>query len=155
MSGPAPKPEALRRRRNKASTRAELDLSPKRGRKVKPLPPLRELLPNAKHADWHPMTRAWWADVWKSPMASQFTEADAQGLYRLAVLVDKFWRSPKKDLAGEIRLQQAEYGLTPLARRRLQWVTKQVDDKKPTAPRKRRPRVDPRESMRSAMKVVK
>jgi hypothetical protein len=84
---------------------------------------------------WHRLTRAWWRDVWHSPMAEQFLEADRHALFRLALLVDLFWRGPSKELAAEIRLEQQAFGLTPIDRRRLQWTVEEDDRRKPrTAP---------------------
>ena len=54
-------------------------------------------------------------------MAAEFLQADRHGLYRLAVLVDAFWRTEDPRLASEIRLQAQCFGLTPIDRRRLQW----------------------------------
>lgn len=78
-------------------------------------------------AAWHRMTRAWWRDVWHSPMASQYVQADIHGLYRLAVLIDQFWSDPTKELAAEIRLQQQAFGLSPIDRRRLEWSIEEVE----------------------------
>jgi hypothetical protein len=80
---------------------------------------------------WHALTLRWWADVWASPMASEYLAADVHGLFRLAVLVDDYWcagsPSGRKELAGEIRLQGQAFGLTPLDRRRLEWTVGQVE----------------------------
>ncbi|HOU22676.1 MAG TPA: hypothetical protein PLN42_00325 [Anaerolineae bacterium] len=65
-------------------------------------------------------------------MAEQFLDADKHALYRLAVLVDLFWREPSKELAGEIRLEQQAFGLTPIDRRRLQWSVEQEEVKRRT-----------------------
>jgi len=73
------------------------------------------------------MTRAWWRDLWHSPMTDEYLRADEHALYRLAVLIDMFWLEPTKELAGEIRLQQQAFGLTPLDRRRLEWSIEQVN----------------------------
>jgi hypothetical protein len=54
-------------------------------------------------------------------MAEEYLRADTHGLYRLAMLIDMFWRDPNKQLAAEIRIEQQAFGLTPLDRRRLQW----------------------------------
>jgi hypothetical protein len=122
MSGPPPKPRATRRRRNRASAARELFPAP--GATAPDLPAER---------DWHTLTARWWADVWASPMASEYLDADVHGLFRLAVLVDDYWRaeSPtaRRDLAGEIRLQGQAFGLTPLDRRRLEWTVGQVEDR--------------------------
>lgn len=60
-------------------------------------------------------------------MASEFLKADVHGLFRLAVLVDRFWNESLTSLAAEIRQQQAAYGLTPIDRRRLQWEVEKVE----------------------------
>lgn len=83
------------------------------------------------------MTQAWWTDVWHSPMADEFLQADIHGLYRLALLIDAFWLQPTKELAAEIRLQQTAYGLTPIDRRRLQWEVGRVEKER------RQPRPQP------------
>jgi hypothetical protein len=54
-------------------------------------------------------------------MASEYLEADVDGLVMLAELVDQFWAEPNSQLAAEIRLQRQCFGLTPIDRRRLQW----------------------------------
>ena len=70
---------------------------------------------------WHALTVRWWRDVWRSPMAQEYLRADAHALFRLAVLVDMFWREPSTKLAAEIRIEQQAFGITPLDRRRLEW----------------------------------
>ena len=72
------------------------------------------------------MTKAWWHDIWKSPMAEEYLRADEHALYRLAVLIDDYWTKPNAGLASEIRLEQQAFGLTPLDRRRLEWSIEQV-----------------------------
>jgi hypothetical protein len=106
-------------RRNRSSTHATLSIEP-HDVKVPELPPAVD--------GWHPMTVAWWADVWASPMAPEYHESDRHGLFLLAALVDSFWRSPTQALAAEIRLQRQSYGLTPLDRRRLQWEIERTDE---------------------------
>jgi len=118
MPGPLPKDPQLRQRRNKATTRTTLEATgPQRGRAPR-LPRTRE---------WREETRRWWRDVWHSPMAAEYLDSDVHGLHRLAVLVDEFWNEPTPKLAGEIRLQQQAFGLTPLDRRRLEWSIEQVE----------------------------
>lgn len=102
---------------------------------------------------WLPETRAWWADIWSSPMAAEWHSSDRHGLFVLAALVDDFW-DPKADhgaLAGEIRLQRQAFGLTPLDRRRLQWEIERAEEavdrgsKRRKAPlEKKKPAKDPR-----------
>lgn len=121
MPGPAPKNQQTRQRRNKVVTRANLAVEENRGERVPQLP---------KDVAWHAMTKRWWRDVWHSPMASEYLEADLHALVRLAILINMFWLKPSPKLAGEIRLQQQAFGLTPLDRRRLEWNIEQVEEAK-------------------------
>ena len=121
MPGPPPKNPAIRRRRNKATTATTLAAKPRRA-KPPALPPCSSLDALGEPvADWHPQTKAWWADIWASPLGPEYITVDVAGLLILAVLVDAFWHSPTRELAGEIRLQRQCFGLTPIDRRRLQW----------------------------------
>jgi hypothetical protein len=143
---PLPKPVELRQRRNKAVTRATLS--------AENAPTKAPRLPKIDGVEWHKMTRAWWRDVWRSPMAAEYVDADKHALYRLAVLINKYWESPTQALAAEIRLQQQAFGLTPLDRRRLEWSIEQAE----TANTRRQQRavrmaqageIDPREALRA------
>lgn len=67
------------------------------------------------------MTKAWWREIWRSPMAPKFFVSDRHGLYVLAELRDRFWYAPSVQLAGEIRLWEARFGLAPIDRWKLQW----------------------------------
>lgn len=138
MPGPLPKDPTLRRRRNTTATRATLPASGGKRRRMPPLPADRE---------WQPQTRDWWRDVWRSPMAVEFLQADVHGLFVLAALVDRFWTEPTAALAAEIRLQRQCFGLTPIDRRRLQWEVERVEAvtrKKPAAQPAPAPADDPR-----------
>lgn len=126
MPGPTPKNPAIRQRQNKAATRAILPADGAARRKTPALP---------KHHEWDALTVAWWRDVWRSPMASLFLQADLHGLYLLAELIDRFWAEPTAALAGEIRLQRQCFGLTPIDRRRLEWEVERPE----AGARERRP----------------
>jgi len=78
---------------------------------------------------WHPLTITWWRDVWRSPVHGEFARVDLHRLYLLADLVDRYWRAPSIALATEIRLQEARFGLDPMARRSLQWEIPAVEPK--------------------------
>jgi hypothetical protein len=83
---------------------------------------MRELVGEvARERTWHPLTIAWWADVWRSPMKGEFVKVDVHRFFILADLVDRYWQSPSVQLATEIRLQEARFGLDSMARRSLQW----------------------------------
>lgn len=113
-------------RRNKSTTRATLTTV--HDVQAPPLPDDRE---------WHPQTRAWWSDVWASPMAPEYDASDRHGLFVLAVLVDGFWLKPHWTAAAEIRLQRQCFGLTPIDRRRLQWEIERVDEAQDRGDRRR------------------
>jgi hypothetical protein len=147
MPGPMPKDPAIRRRRNHAATRATLEAEEQPRQRAPSLPA------RAEGTEWHKLTRAWWKDVWASPMAGEFLQVDVHGLYLLAELVDAFWEEPSKEMAGEIRLQRQCFGLTPVDRRRLQWEIERVEE---ATQRKRRPAapVEPVDDPRSVLRIV-
>ncbi len=78
---------------------------------------------------WHPMVVAWWKDLWSSPMANEYVESDKHGLFLLAVLHDQFWCTGEREIAGEIRLQEQRFGLSPMDRRRLQWQVATTEER--------------------------
>lgn len=150
MPGPTPKHPAARARRNKAKTRAKLSLAPN-GIQPPELPVRRD--DDGNVIPWHPMAEDFWREVWESPMAAEYLDADVPGLFILAHLTDSYWKGVDKgqvgkELAAEIRLQRIDYGLTPIARRRLEWEVERTEDAKDRAQRRRttRPKVDADES---------
>lgn len=143
MPGPPPKDPKLRQRRNRTATRATLKRTSKR----------RTYAPRLPDREWHPLTRAWWKDVWHSPMAEEFLQADVHALFRLAVLVDMFWRDPSDRIAKEIRLEQQAFGLTPIDRRRLQWSVEDEERERRTRQVAQPPPVAA-EDPRTLLKVV-
>ena len=157
MPGPPPKPAHMRQRRNKATTHATLKAAPVRKGRTPKLPAR-----GRGRGAWHPRVRAWWSDVWKSPMASEYLDVHRHGLEALAELRHQFHtaKEPGKLLAlhAEIRQSQRDYGLTPLDLRRLQWeVRRAVDaadvaDAKSPQKSKRQPgqkkMIDPRKLLR-------
>ncbi len=161
MSGPQPKPSHMRQRRNKTTTRALA--APARNARVPKVPKLPAR--GRGRGAWHPRVRAWWSDVWKSPMASEYLDVHRHGLEALAELRQEFHtaKDPGKLLAlhAEIRQSQRDYGLTPLDLRRLQWEVRRAVDavapadaanaKSPQKETKRRPgqkKGDPRKLLR-------
>ncbi len=146
MPGPDPKHSSVRARQNRMSTAATLRVDPTLE------PPV---LPDA--VSWHPLTEAWWADVWSSPMAPEFDASDRHGLFVLAVLVDDFWcagsAASHRDLAAEIRQQSQRFGLSPLDRRRLQWEVERSEEAQEKGAR-RRARSAPASDPRSALKAM-
>lgn len=130
--GPAPKTASARQRTNRVAGARTLSAvhdvaAPK--------------LPAGQ--SWHRQTKAWWKDIWASPMAPEFEASDVHGLFLLAVLVDAFWVEPSKELAAEIRLQRQCFGLSPIDRRRLQWEIERAEEAE-SRTRKRRNDAVPR-----------
>jgi hypothetical protein len=144
--GPAPKDPALRQRMNKSSTRATLVDDGKR-RRVPSLPK------RAEGLVWHPMTRKWWRAVFQSPMADEYLAADVEGLYRLVALVDKFWCNPTVQSFEAIARYEQKYGLSPLDRRRLEWIVQRAEEDKRRQP-ERPPTPTDRRDLRQLLQVV-
>lgn len=117
MPGPPPKPASQRRRRNAAPAVQKL---PAGGRTLRERPQL-------PLEDPCPSTVAWWETIWASPMAAVWLEADVPALVRLAQLVDAVARGHSDArILAEIRHLEDRFGLSPLARRRLQWEIDQA-----------------------------
>ena len=138
MPGPTPKPPELRRRRNKTATAALL-------KSTSTL-----IIPALPVQNAHPMTVAFWSDIWASPMVPEYAQPDVDRLVMLITLVEDFARADaptqRIELSREIRLVAAEFGLSPISRRRLQWTIAKVaeaQDRSTARPARRR-RPDPR-----------
>lgn len=140
---PYKKHASTRQRANKASTAATLYPRNADEIVIPTLPDLVDLDGNV--TEWRPETLEWWDEVWCSPMAGEFVDSDVQGLYRLAILVENFWREPSAKNHAEIRISQQEYGLTPYSRRRLEWTVESAEDAK--ARGRRREAVPPPQPM--------
>lgn len=123
MPGPAPKDPSVRARRNKSTTRAVLSADHK---VVAPK------LPTG--IDWHRLTKRWWTDLWASPMATEYAKVDINGMFRVAMLLNDFWLADghKERAEIQVRLEKADadYGTSPLARRRLEWQIEATEDAK-------------------------
>lgn len=131
MPGPLPKDPAIRQRRNKSATRAMLPAEAFMRQRAPKLPKL------AAGETWHPMAKRFWALVWQSPMRYEFLQADEPALFRLLMLVNKFWNGGSLAVAKEIRMLEREFGLTPLSRRRLEWTVAQAEEAKDQHEQKR------------------
>ena len=121
---PLPKPKDQRRRRNVGQ--AQWRQLPSEGRAGSaPVLPDRE-------AGWLDGTRAWWDTIWASPMATAWLEADVESLVRLAALKDDFARgtAPATALPAMQQLED-RFGMSPKARRALQWEVAQVEKEAP------------------------
>lgn len=106
--GPAPKPDAERRRRNKPAipTTVVSGDGEVRG----------PALPAGY--DWPAPTRAWWETWRSSPQATTFTDTDWGFLLDTALLHAELWAG-NAACASELRLRVAKFGATPEDRARL------------------------------------
>ena len=87
-----------------------------------------DAVPELEDADsMLPQTVEWWRRVWRSPMASQYLEVDVEALTRLAMMLDTVNRDEGGSrLLSEVRALEDRFGLSPAARRRLQWDVRPV-----------------------------
>jgi hypothetical protein len=121
---PLPKPPGHRRRERPTQGRWRT-LPP--DRPFKRPPPL----PTRKPA-WLKATRSWWQTIWSSPMASVWIEADVPALIRLAEMVEARARG-KLGATETVAMTALEdrFGLSPKARRALQWEVSQAEQAEP------------------------
>src|SRR5688572_17184449 len=143
-----PKDPKIRQRTNRDVTAATLiDTSPLVKGEVPELPKRFDVEGN--EVEWHEFAAKAWRDIWGSPMASEYTQADVHRLEMYADLLDKYWRGATA-LAAEVRLQGVCLGVTPIDRRRLQWEIKRVDAAEPEKSKRPKRVADPR----SVLKIV-
>lgn len=116
--GPAPKPAHLRQRTNRKAGATTLSAVEN--------PEIPEI-PNPDQREWHPLTLVAWQHAWESPMSAMWLDVDADGVGRLALLWDWYYKTGSIDALKEIRLQSPSFGLTPLDRSRLQWEVERGD----------------------------
>lgn len=120
------KDPSVRQRRNQASSRATLRPLAEDEIEVPALPPIYDKEGN--EILWSAHTLRWWLRIWSSPMAPEFHKSsDIEGLFRMARAHEDFWSpntSPSGRLAAmaELRQWETQFGLNPLARRRLEWT---------------------------------
>lgn len=109
-SGPAPKPDAQRRRRNTPTHGAErvvLDDGTLRGPELSDVCPVIPTDDAIRHA-----VLLWW-DTWRrSPQSAVFTSTDWQRLGMIAPLVSAYWTEPTTAIMAEIRLNEERLGAT-------------------------------------------
>ena len=164
--GRPPKDPAVRRRRNKAVTAAELPAPNSDEQRKLKAPPLNALLifGRAKgKGRVHPLVTAYWRTAWASPMAPRWLATDVQVLYDCARLHQQKFEAiaaGKSTIAimAEIRQQEARLGLDVMSRRRLDWRIDGPRHEAPVAPTANpvaappppdEPEVDPRRILRA------
>jgi hypothetical protein len=131
--GPAPKPDAQRRRRN--SPTFEWTLLPAEGRQGD-APPLPEWQP------WAQATVDAWAQWWSTPQATVW-DPSGRSLWRWAVLFDKMLTDPEAPVSMHTQMQAIEdrHGFTPAAMLKLRWrivgdeLAERRDERPPSRPK--------------------
>ena len=132
MRGPAPNPTSGRsQRRRKLGQGATL-------RPVADIDVDVPKFPKGRGKRWSAYVKAYWSDVWSSPMAPEYDRStDIYGLTRVCDLMQEL--EDLRNGEGEFRYEHQRhatidrkettlakigqlYGLTPLDRRRLQWT---------------------------------
>lgn len=121
--GRPPKPEGMRA--GHGSIKSTKAILPADANLTVPPPPLPA---HPLGEAWHPLALKTWLDIWQSPMASQFVDADIPGIFRIIVLTQAFMKTPTTNISAEIRQLSFSYGLSPMDRRRLQWTIVKADE---------------------------
>lgn len=166
MPGPLPKPDDARRRRNPESKSTRLS-----GRKG-PVPVLPERVDGRA---WDDTIVSWWDEAWRSPMASRWQPAEVHVLVRYCTLWQLWADACRPDRMISVALKRVDlpegvagaqitvrvepdaallsamaaieerFGLSAIARRRLNW---ELDDDQavnpPVRPARRNRPTDPR-----------
>ena len=110
--GPAPKPDAERRRTN--STAFGWTELPVVNEAPAPGLPATRI--------WQPATEAWWVELWRKPQASQWDQTGTT-LHTLAALQDDLFagRAEAVKVSAEMRQHEDRHGLNPKAMLQLRW----------------------------------
>lgn len=91
--------------------------------------------------------------MWRSPMVSEWLEADIKGrLHRLLLLVEQYHHEPTAALDAQICRNESALGLSPMDRRRLQWTIEKTEQEQ----RRRPPQTPPasKSEMRELLQVL-
>lgn len=128
--GPTPKPPEQRRRQNTPAAGEWIRLSePYSG----PIPPLPKNIGISK------VTRDWWKEIWRTPMATQWNQGDIPALIELAILRERLVVDGKVSVASEVRLRSEQFGLTPSGRQQRRWIITEEDAERAAGAPKRTP----------------
>ena len=124
---PLPKPPGQRRRERPTQGRWRTLPPAEPFKRPPPLP--------SRKPTWLKSTRSWWQTIWSSPMASVWLEADVPALVRLAEMIDDRARGTlgATETVAMTALED-RFGLSPKARRALQWEVARTEQQGPVAP---------------------
>ncbi|WIA95813.1 hypothetical protein [Curtobacterium sp. MCBA15_004] len=84
--------------------------------------------------DWTPAAVAYWNDMWASEMSSEWLESDYHNVVMCTSAYNDFVTGEsakdRKDAMAELRLQRKDLGLSPMARRSLEWAVESAEQAK-------------------------
>jgi len=151
---PYPKHPSARARRNQVSTATALVVT---SPNVKPELPQRYRVVKVKEdgetitvrepADWHPNALYLWEALWSSEMVDEFLGVDIPTLIRLVALETEYWERFEDGrsttmVSSNIDALIKQYGLTPMARRSLDWVIAETEETTSKTRKRNTKRVD-------------
>jgi hypothetical protein len=94
-----------------------------------------ELVEKRVEKDWHPEAMELWVEVWTSPMADEYQGGDYAAVRRLMLIEQALWEAAERGktvglatLTAEATRLSKQLGLTPMARRSLQWTVAQTGE---------------------------
>lgn len=123
-----PKPDGQRRRRNLAAHEWRYLPDGPNGMDPPPMPA------KGRRGPWTLEAKRAWLVWWASPMARVWTEADSVSLRRALRLVDAIAAGRSEEHSALTALED-RLGLSPKARRLLQWEIDRASHAAPVAPR--------------------
>lgn len=84
--------------------------------------------------DWTRAAVAYWNDMWASEMSAEWLESDYHNVVMCTAAYNDFvtgeTAKDRKDAMAELRLQRKDLGLSPMARRSLEWAVESAEQAK-------------------------
>ena len=148
---PLPKHPEARQRGKRSTTAATLPATV--DHEVPPLPDTADWLTTIESSgagvEWPVAVQEWWSTIWQSPMSAEFLDSDHPQLYLaafyLAQAVDPALKMSERLAAGRQHEGLIKnFGLSPMARRSLQWEIEKVSEAQERAAHRGRPGEAPR-----------
>ncbi|QGU02160.1 hypothetical protein CKALI_06455 [Corynebacterium kalinowskii] len=106
----------------------QLDPKKNEHNEIPELPPADQFLGVGR--TWPEPVKAWWRDIFRSPMSSEWVSSDVHGLYNAARFLAEAI-NPNNKISERLKCSQAwekslvSFGLTPTAREGLRWQISQ------------------------------
>jgi hypothetical protein len=119
MPSPIPKPKDQRRNRNPKRSGDWILLSETYKGKI----------PSVEGLGFGKEAKKWWRTIWRSKVATQWTDEDIPALIELALLRERLLDG-KLSVAAEVRLRSDQFGLTPSGRQQRRWMITEEDQER-------------------------